>query len=297
MVTASGISPSDCGCGCGGGGGKCSCGGGGGKPSLVYALGNLDYDFGTEARRDSFVQAGVANPHDAGQLLAYLTASPASASSIIWTLNQDSTAIYAIQPKGAFVGSRRMRSFGISCTPNAQWGWSAFRFRDLAAGKIALLNGQVVPVILPEDRGTYSWSTTKLVEAVAGPRPPAEDAKGIKKHDLRSQDIGNFLDRVYYEIRNLGPAPQERAMNYAATNAFQVDQVFEAAINADLKLDSITVERSPICRPGSDCWDVKLTFFNPSKRLEQARHVYRFTVDVSDFVPVTVGGMRHWDVF
>jgi cyanobactin maturation PatA/PatG family protease len=31
-----------------------ACGGGGGKPQLVYALGELSTDFGTEARRDSF---------------------------------------------------------------------------------------------------------------------------------------------------------------------------------------------------------------------------------------------------
>jgi hypothetical protein len=40
-----------------------------------------------------------------------------------------------------------------------------------------------------------------------------------------------------------------------------------------------------------------LTFFNPSRRLEQARRVYRFTVDVSDVIPVTVGKVRHWDVY
>jgi hypothetical protein len=38
-------------------------------------------------------------------------------------------------------------------------------------------------------------------------------------------------------------------------------------------------------------------FFNPVKRLEQARRAYRFTVDVSDVVPVTVGNVRHWDVY
>ncbi|MCP4549327.1 MAG: peptidase S8, partial [bacterium] len=62
-------------------------------------------------------------------------------------------------------------------------------------------------------------------------------------------------------------------------------------------LDQIDVERSPICRPESDCWDVKLTFFNPTKRIEQARVVYRFTIDVSDVVPVTVGPVRHWHVY
>ncbi len=42
------IAPSDCGCG---GGANCTCGGQK-APQLVYALGTLGYDFGTEARRD-----------------------------------------------------------------------------------------------------------------------------------------------------------------------------------------------------------------------------------------------------
>ena len=83
-------------------------------------------------------------------------------------------------------------------------------------------------------------------------------------------------------------------MNYAATNAFQVQSVFRDAIQAGMKLDTIGVERSPIGRPGSDCWDVSLTFFNPSRRLEQARRAYRFSVDVSDVIPVAIGRMRSW---
>jgi hypothetical protein len=86
-------------------------------------------------------------------------------------------------------------------------------------------------------------------------------------------------------------------MNYAATNAFQVARVFESAIGEALELDGIAVEPSPICRPGSDCWDVKLTFFDPTKRLQRARKVYRFTIDVSDVVPVTVGVVRSWSVY
>src|SRR6185295_4362074 len=107
---------------------------------------------------------------------------------------------------------------------------------------------------------------------------------------------GNFLDRVYYDLRNLGMTPQERAINYAATNAFLIERIFEKTIKDDMQLDSIGVERSPICRPDSDCWDVKLNFFYPYKpavppaRVVYETQVYRFTVDVSDVVPVMIGG-------
>ncbi|WP_394325532.1 cyanobactin maturation protease PatG family protein [Methanosarcina barkeri] len=56
-------------------------------------------------------------------------------------------------------------------------------------------------------------------------------------------------------------------------------------------------KKSPICRPDSDCWDVKLTFFDPLHREEVARMVYRFTIDVSDVVPVSIGDLRSWSIY
>ena len=52
-----------------------------------------------------------------------------------------------------------------------------------------------------------------------------------------------------------------------------------------------------LCRPESDRWGIKLTFFDPTKRFERARHVYWFTVDVSDVIPVTVVEVRHCNVY
>ena len=45
---------------------------------------------------------------------------------------------------------------------------------------------------------------------------------------------------------------------------------------------------APICRPDSDCWDVQLLMFDPENE-RRASRVYRYTVDVSDVLPVTVG--------
>ncbi len=55
-----------------------------------------------------------------------------------------------------------------------------------------------------------------------------------------------------------------------------------------MELDSVNVVPSPICRPGSDCWDVEVYFFYPERQVQTVRRVYRFTVDVSDTVPVTM---------
>nr|WP_306296796.1 hypothetical protein [Candidatus Entotheonella palauensis] len=143
----------------------------------------------------------------------------------------------------------------------------------------------------------YSWTTAALAQAVCGD-PPSDTATSdeYEAYGQRSEAVGNFLERVYHELRNLGLSPQEHAINYAATNALNVERVFESALREEMELDAIEVERSPICRPDSDCWDVKLTFFDPRHQFERARRVYRFTVDVSDVCPVTVGMVRSWSV-
>ena len=108
--------------------------------SLVYAIGTIGYDFGTEARRDSFKQLMPfvrsdnyqpfpenppedrdfflvpANPYDAKQMVNYLRTAFDSegnpqtptyedipeAASLIWTLNLELTPIYAIEPQSPF---------------------------------------------------------------------------------------------------------------------------------------------------------------------------------------------------
>jgi len=279
---------------------ECACTGakgaaGGGASALVYALGQIGYDFGTEARRDSFVQqAEGKNVQLAADMLDYLKQEPASAASFIWTLTLDTTVIYAIQPFGAFasLGYDRLKEF---LKEQAAEGVERVSIPGYLRGSAQLLNGQQVPVIHPEVRGMCSWSTTALMEAVVGKEP--KEQKDRAEHNAKSEGIQNFLDRIYYEVRNLGLTSQERAMNYAATDALRLEYVYKDSYKSGMKLDSIGLEKGPICRPGADCWDVKLVFFNPAKRLEQARHVYRFTVDVSDVIPVNVGKPREWDIY
>jgi cyanobactin maturation PatA/PatG family protease len=146
-------------------------------------------------------------------------------------------------------------------------------------------------VIVPAVRGMFSWATQPLIEAMLGARP--KSAAERTAYEKRVAGIGNFLNRVYYDLRNLGLTAQERALNYSATNAFQVRQVLESAAQGDVELDTITVRKSPVCRPDSDCYDIELGFFDP-RNTNVANKVYRFTVDVSDVIPVTTGEVRSW---
>lgn len=295
-VSMSDVTPS-CGCGCGGEKkAACSCGGGdkpAQKPALVYALGKLGYDFGSEARRDSFIQAmpvALNNPMIPEHLLAYLQANPYEAGSVIWTLNVDVTPIYAIHPVGAFAASGYARMLDL-LKGQIDDGVELVSVPGVIGGSVRLQSGQVVPVIVPSMRGMFSWATSALVAHVLGARPKAADAQ--KSYDAVAGGLGNFLNRIYYDLRNLGLTGEERALNYSATNAVQVADVIRASTQHQLELDGITVRKSPICRLDSDCYDVELSFFNP-QNMNVANRVFRFTVDVSDVIPVTVGPARTW---
>jgi cyanobactin maturation PatA/PatG family protease len=277
--------------------GGCGCGcRSGAAPQMVFALGVLGYDFGTEARRDSFAQLLQGDPHDHKRLADHIRKDPWDAADVTWTLNLDTTPVYALRPQGPYAGhccDRIIQFLSDQLTEGVERvsvpGW--------IVGSTRLLSGQVVPVIDPVMRGMYSWTTQALVKAACGD-PPAEQAPAQDKERYaeRTRAVGNFLTRVYEELRNLGLTPQERAINYSATNALLISQVYEDALKEGMDLDRVEVERSPICRPESDCWDVKATFFDPRRLHERARKLYRFTVDVSDVVPVMVGGVRSWFV-
>jgi hypothetical protein len=271
---------------------------------LVFALGQIGYDLIGEARLDSLVQkmagqAGGTTPErllafDPKKLLAYLETNPWDAAAVEWTLHVDGAPIYAIRPQGAFAADcyKELRDF---LKQRVEEGAERVSIPGVIAGKATLLMGQVVPVIVPDLRGMYSWSTAALVEAVAGPAPPAETPEAHKQaHAQMKAGVENFLQRVYHELRNLGLLPRERALNFAATNAFEAAQVYHGAIREKLELDGINVVPSPISRPGSDCWDVEVYFFYPERQVQTVRKVYCFTVDVSDTVPVTVGTTRSW---
>ncbi len=291
-----------------------------GSAQLVYSLGTVGFDFGTEARRDAFIQRMETkdnphpNPNDVDQLLKFLDKHPEWAAHMIWTLHIEETTVYAIRPAGSFSprAYERLREFlkeQITPVPvppvtelnvlrqEPEYLVEKVSIPGVLADQIRLLSGQVVPVIIPDLRGMYSWNIKALANSVVGPAPKSEDKKAMELFMSLQNDLFNFLQRLYYEFMNLGRASAERAMNFAGTNAFQAKIVFEEAGKKKLMLDRIETERSPICRPDSDCWDVKLTFFNPKERLTEARLTFRFTIDVSDVVPVTIGKVRSWSVY
>lgn len=244
----------------------------------------------------------------------------ADVTALTWILRIDETPVYAIAPAGpfaaeihdtltAFLQSQlpppfRPRSTGdaIATESIAQdksdaeqaeyrprpapgndvlYGEGVERIAvpGVIVGSTRLYTGEQVPVIVPDHRGLANWTTDALLDAMDAVAGDDDDARG---------KIRRFLDRMFELTRNLGTAPRERALNYAATDALMLrgiitDPRYKKEFEG-LDLDTIDVTKSPICRPEYDCWDVVVTFYNPDNLL-QARRGLRFTIDVSDTLP------------
>lgn len=267
----------------------------------VYVLGTLGYDFGTEARRDSFKQlmpphevGGTQvppNPHDPRQMVAYLRQHPTEAKALIWTMNLELTCIYAIKPEGSFAEQVYHTLVDLLAAQIAAETDPDYIERVSVPGyltdeSVRLFSGQQVPEVGVDNvRGIHGWNVNRLMVSVT-------EAVGADTGTL-DEAMRGFLDRVYYDLRNLGVTSADRALNFAATNAFQAASAFKTALLRKYVLDNIDVERSPFCRIDSDCWDVVLKFFDP-ENVNRSKLNFRFTVDVSDRMPVTLGPVRSW---
>ncbi|MEU1283527.1 S8 family serine peptidase [Kitasatospora sp. NPDC005856] len=350
-----------------GGGVRPSCASTNNRP-LVFAIGQVGVDFQTEARRDSFRQLmdpvereveghpGVtkelpANPYDAEQLHKYLTANPWASDKVTWTLNLESTPVYAMEAEPAagmdwtsnplvqlgskaeveaIVNDRSKLADALLAlaAPAAPVSTIYRSFRDAYLGQnkytqdedgyisrisipgrltdrtVRLFSGQVVPVVEVKSRGVYIWYQKQLVDAVvkAVLTQAHHDSLTVDETYIR-KTMDAFLDKVYYQFRNLGQTSADRALNSAGTNAFSVAGPISKAMLLGQSvpstvrkpdqpvslycIDTISVGKSPYCRMGSDCQDVKVTFFDPEDD-RHARVSMLFTIDVSDEFPVTL---------
>ena len=282
------------------------------QTSYVFAIGTIGFDFGTEARRDTFRQlmprplsgdptvSMPVNPYDVIQLTSYLADYPSESTKVIWTLDLDATPIYAVEAECAYpeeVYGVLRSALRNQNRPSADQNYVS---RVSIPGTLTtetrrLFSGQVVPLVKAQPRGLATWNETALIDAVMSPvmaQQPDNDETNIRLL------VRNFLDKIYFELRNLGQSPQDRALNYAATNAFTFASgaVLQQALLAAQKLpgpnnlytlDTISVAKSPYCRPTSICFDVQVTFFDPEND-RRARSVYQYTVDVSDEMPVSL---------
>ncbi len=212
-------------------------------PSYVYGLGTVGFDFGTEARRDTFRQlmpdvprevdgkpvSVSPNPYDVFQLSDYLNGRPSESTKLIWTLNLDLTPIYALEAEVAYpedVYSTLRDALARQAIPEDDVEHvSRVSIPGVLTNRtVRLFSGQLLPVVVVQPRGLFEWNIPVLIDqvidAVRG-RPENIGNANFDENRVRRL-VKIFLDKVYFECRNLGAAPPDRALNFAATNAFQV---------------------------------------------------------------------------
>lgn len=235
-----------------------------------------------------------ANPYDAQQMVNYLAQSPADGRSLIWTFNQELNPIYALEPQKVFA-TEIYEAFHLLLAGQIQPQPSNNHIERISIPGILtdrtveLFSGQTVPVLrMPNVRGIFGWSVNMLVDAAIANVSSSDEIR------LR-RALSNFLKRVYYDLRNSGQLDRDRALNFAATNAFQAASTFAEAIATGMELDTIEVEKSPFCCLDSNCWDVKLKFYD-SENGRRGKRIFRFTIDVKDTLPVTLGQVKSWSV-
>ncbi len=277
-------------------------------------------------RRDIFPEgtASAGNPADLVKFLQIEQLGEPVSPAITWTLNLNETPIYAILPEGFYVKDtykalvrtleEETTSASIAAAaapPPAPAGRGRQPAKALPPppvermslpgvinGEVGLMNGLVIPTVRPALAGMFTWSTTALVNALAAMSTAGVANDPGKEGAFNPLDgLRTFLSRIYEEMRNVGLAPQDRALNYAATNAYQANEIFVKLRGRNIHIEKFEVVRSPVMRPDSDCWDVKMTFFNPADVSSTPREVYFYTIDVSDVVPVAIGKPRHWTTY
>jgi cyanobactin maturation PatA/PatG family protease len=278
----------------------------------VFAIGNIGFDFGTEARRDTFRQLmprvsrepqtspptlDAPNPYDTAQLADYLQNHPYDSTKLIWTFNLDLTPVYAIEAEVTYheyVYDKLRTALRNQSLPadNDDFISRVSLPGVLTDRTVRLFSGQVVPVVVAQPRGMYLWSEKSLVDAAVAAVNPEQIGASEPRVRLK---LRQMLDKVYYQLRNLGTASPDRAINFMATNAFVFTQGIANGLTSGklvdgddtnlYSLNTISAVKSPYCRIDSDCWDVQLTFFDPENE-NRAQAVFQTTVDVSDELPV-----------
>ena len=242
--------------------------------------------------------------------------NPSKSTKLIWTLNLELTPIYAIEAETAYADYvyqlLRAALAGKSLPDDDDDYVSRVSIAGVVTDRtVRLFSGQIVPVVKAQPRGLY---LVERVEAHRGgepvrlqPRHRRINSRSIPTQPGHRCEIS--WTEVHASFADLGQIAPDRALNYSATNTFQAAQGILRAIYPQSSglvvpvpgstgiytLDTISVSKSPFCRMDSDCWDVQIGFFDPEND-RRARIVLRYSVDVSDEMPVSLGPTRFFAV-
>ena len=257
-------------------------------PKMAFVLGRIGYDIPDDTRRRVLVSALAAadvngSPEDPAALSAALAEAPWVAQEVTWLVLRDSSPLYAVVVTGSFA-NELLAAFAAGVGEQVSGGIEEMSFPGLVTGDTTTLStDEVVPVLRIADvRGLYGWRRQDQIDRLA--LTPAG-----------REQLGRILAYIDDGVPNDGTHSHVRAINYLVTNPAQL--AWSAAIVGaeGFQFDNLTVRRSTLNRPYSDCWDIDLIFKDPDHSA-RARLLHRHTVDVGDPLPVSIGRPRTWSL-
>ena len=268
--------------------------------------------------------------NDIEQLVEYLDQNPADARKLNWVVNINGEPRYRVRPSGTYAnevfdtlaalvlgssrGSITVASIPGSATADTTTLQSGTVVRDLTVTSLRGIHGwhpaqvaeQALTAVhshaLIDSRGddTSSRDSSEAANAENRPIIADESTAAFNWPRLRTpasaevtSAVADFLQLAYFRADQQPEVSRDRALNFAATNGYQIAAAFLDAMNDNLAYSDYRLEYSPFARVGGNCWDLILCFRDPVKGARAIRE-YRLTVDVVDTLPVTVGRLRSW---
>lgn len=257
-------------------------------PKMAFALGQLGFDIPSDVRRDQLVgeisRVGLSGaPEDPVVLAALLDRAPYLASEVTWLVMREGSPLYAISIMGS-MQAEVLRAFSSGVGEQVSGAIEEMSFPGVVTGALVPLStGESVPVLLINGpRGLYGWRRI-------------DQLMRLPLHDAGRVQLNAILSAIDDHEPNDGTHSHVRALNYLVTNPAQLAWSAGVTSSDGFIFDSLTVQRSTLNRPFSDCWDIDLLFRDP-ERPGRAKLCHRHSVDVGDALPVSIGQPRTWRV-
>ncbi|MDJ0841342.1 MAG: hypothetical protein QNK37_32830 [Acidobacteriota bacterium] len=249
----------------------------------AYVVGKLSLSYPSQPRKESLLQArkiwqDTDQPTDGRtKTIQFLKGNPYWNEAVHWTIEIDDTPYYILEAPslkgkiqlGKFLDflARKESLLGISVA-------------GIISGKQRLHTGEELPVIRIVD--SRDWNLYTL----AGVKEPDEAEEEPDADKEKLDKVKNFFDRIFPSIRNHGLKPEDRALNFGVTQAFNLGGLLSNDGANKFGLDNIQVNPSPISRKGSQCFDVRITLFEGEDRTK--KQILRMTIDVNQIYPALV---------
>lgn len=257
-------------------------------PKMAFVLGRIGYDLVGDTRRlrlaEAITQSGLSgDPEDMAVLAALISRRSSIAQEVTWLVMRDSSPLYAAVVTGPSA-QEILASLASGASAQVSGAIDEMSFPGVVTGEMVTLStDETVPELrIASPRGLYGWSRSEQLARVA--LPPAG-----------REELNRMLAFIDSAEPNDGTHSHVRALNYLVTNHAQLAWSAGVATAANFQFDSLSVRRSTLNRPYSDCWDIDLLFKDPNRQ-SRARLLHRHAVDVGDSLPVSIGSPRTWRI-